>query len=75
MSNKWWEKRISAAVTDENGLFDARGWDLTLIVMIDRRVGLSLSRGERVWGRILFCGDGEVGCMIEGDYTATTAWT
>jgi len=37
------------AVTDENGLFDVRGYDLTLIEMIDRRVGLSLSRGERVW--------------------------
>ena len=27
---------------------------LTLIEMIDRRVGSSLSRGERVWGRFLF---------------------
>ena len=49
--------------THENGLFDAGGHDLTLIVIIDRRVGLSLtlietvdrrdglplSRGERVW--------------------------
>jgi len=36
------------AVTDENGLFDApRHEDLTLIVMIDRLAGLSLSRGER----------------------------
>jgi hypothetical protein len=34
---------------DENGLFDARGHDLTLIVMIDRRVGLSLSQ-ERGYG-------------------------
>ena len=39
---------------------------------IDRRVGLSLSRGERVWGQILFCGDEGLGCMIEGDYTALT---
>jgi len=65
------------SVTDENGLFDARGHDLTLIVMIDRRVGLSLSRGEphggasrRVWRRIPFCGDEKLGCMVEGDYTA-----
>jgi len=36
-------------VTDENGHFDGWGHDLTLIVVIDRRVGLSLSRGERVW--------------------------
>lgn len=36
-------------VTEENELFDGRGHDLTLIVMIDRRDGLSLSRGERVW--------------------------
>jgi hypothetical protein len=35
-------------VTDETGLFVARSHGLTLIVMIDRRVGLSLSRGERV---------------------------
>lgn len=33
---------ILPVVTDENGLFDA-GHDLTLIEMIDRRVGLSLS--------------------------------
>ena len=45
---------------------------LTQIEMIDRRVGLSLSRGERVWGRILFCGDEKLGCMVEGDYTALT---
>jgi hypothetical protein len=62
---------IGAPATDENGLFDARGHDLTLIMMIDRRDGLPLSRGERVWGRILFCGDGKLGCMVEGDYTAT----
>jgi len=37
------------AITDENGFFDAWGYALTLIEMIDRRVGLSLSRGERVW--------------------------
>ena len=41
--------KFHLGITDENGLFDARGQDLTLIVMIDRRVGLSLSRGERVW--------------------------
>jgi len=46
-----------------------------LIEMINRRVGLSLSRGERVWGRILFCGDGKLGCMVEGDYTALTTST
>ena len=40
--------------------------------MIDRRVGLSLSRGERVWGRFLFCGDERLGCMVERDYTALT---
>jgi hypothetical protein len=50
--------------TNENGLFDARGHDAStgsarrlttstgsvhrLIVMIDRRVGLDLSHGERV---------------------------
>jgi len=57
---------IIASLTDENGLFDARGHeDLTLIVMIDRRVGLSLSRGERAWRRILFCGDVKLGCMVE----------
>jgi len=45
-----------------------RGWlNLTLIVTIDRRVGLSLSRGERVWGRILFCGDEKLGCMVVGE--------
>ena len=67
-------------IIDESGLFDARGHDLTtstssvhrLIVTIDRRVGLSLSRGERVWGRILFCDDEKLGCMVEGDYTALT---
>ena len=38
---------ILAAVTYENGLFDARGHeDLTLIVTINRRVGLSLSQGR-----------------------------
>jgi hypothetical protein len=67
-------------LTDENGLFDARGYDLTtstgsvqrLIEMIDRRVGLSLckaplwgSRGERVWGRIHFCGDEKLSCMVD----------
>lgn len=41
--------RVCAAVTDENGLFDARGHALTLIVMIDGRVGLSLSRAERIF--------------------------
>jgi len=45
---------------------------LTLIEMINRRVGLPLSRGERVWGRILFCGDGELGCMVERNYIALT---
>ena len=60
-------------IIDEIGLFDARGHDLTLIVTIDRRVGLSLSRGERVWGRILFCGDEKLGCMVEGNYTAGIA--
>ena len=63
------------AVTDENDLFDAGGHDLTLIEMIDRRVGLSLSRGERVWGRFLFCGDEKLGCMVDGNYTAVTSWT
>jgi len=29
------------------------GRDLTLIVMIDRRVGLSLSCGERAWGQFV----------------------
>jgi len=53
------------AITDENGVFDARR-DLTLIVMIDRHVGLSLSQWERVWGRFLFCGNGKLGCMVEG---------
>jgi len=43
-----------------------------LIEMIDRRDGLPLSRGERVWGRILFCGDEKLGCIVEGDYTALT---
>ena len=38
--------------------------------MIDRRVGLSLSRWERVWWRFLFCGDEELGRMIGGNYTA-----
>jgi len=38
--------------------------------MIDRRVGLSLSRGERAWRGILFCGDEKLGCMVNGDYTA-----
>jgi len=38
---------------------------LTLVEMIDRRVGLPLSRGERVWGRVLFCGDEKLGCMVE----------
>ena len=61
-------------VTDEYGLFDAprHGRDLTLIVTIDRRVGLTLreaplwgSRGERAWGRILFCADEKLGCMVE----------
>jgi len=54
-------------VTDENGLFDAprHGRDLTQIEMINRRVGLPLSRGERVWGRFLFCGDEKLGCMVE----------
>jgi hypothetical protein len=61
--------------SDENGLFDGRGRDLTLIETVDRRVGLPLSRGERVWGGILFCGDEELGCMVEGDYTAAIAWT
>ena len=46
--------------------------DLTLVVMIDRRVGLSLSKWERVWSRILFCGADKLGCMVEGDYTALT---
>jgi len=31
---------------------------LTLIAVIDRRVGLSLSHREMVWGRILFWVDG-----------------
>jgi hypothetical protein len=53
------------AATDENGLFDVRGHeDFTLIVMMDRRVGLSLSHGERASGRILFCGDEKLGSMI-----------
>jgi len=43
----------SEAATDENGLFDARGRDLTLIVTIDRRVGLSL-RVAPLWGS---CGE------------------
>ncbi len=46
---------------------------LTLVVMIDRRDGLPLSRGERVWGRFLFCGDEKLGCMVEGNYTAAVA--
>jgi len=56
-------------VTDENGLFDASRHDLTLIVTIDRRVGLSLSQRERVWARFLFCGDEKFDCMVDGDYT------
>jgi hypothetical protein len=40
--------------------------------MFDRCVGLSLSRGERVWRRILFCSDEKLGCIAEGDYTALT---
>jgi len=43
-----WENWLRG--NDENGLLDASSHDLTLIVMIDRRVGLSLSRRERVWG-------------------------
>ena len=39
------------------------GLSLTLIETVDRRDGLPLSRGERVWGRILFCGDGKLGCI------------
>lgn len=31
---------------NETGLFDGRGQDLTLFVMIDRRDGLPLSRGR-----------------------------
>ena len=42
----------SVRAVHENGLFDA-GHDLTLIVMIDRRVGLSLSHG-RVYGGEFF---------------------
>ena len=68
----WWWKvvlhgwgRTFMAITDENGFFDAWGYALTLIEMIDRRVGLSLSRGERVWWWFLFCGDEELGCMVE----------
>jgi hypothetical protein len=48
------------------------GRDLTLIEMIDRRVALPLSRGERVWSRFLFCGDEKLGCIVDGDYTAMT---
>jgi len=55
---------------------------LTLIEMINRRDGLPLreaplwgSRGERAWGRILFCDDEKLGCMVEEDCTAATAWT
>jgi len=36
---------------DENGLFDGRGWDLALIGMIDRRVGLDLSPRPSQMGR------------------------
>jgi len=36
-------------VTNEDGLLDTRGHDLTLIVMINRRVGLSL-REAPLWG-------------------------
>lgn len=36
-------------VTDENGVLDGRGHDLTLVVTIDRRVGLSL-RAAPLWG-------------------------
>jgi hypothetical protein len=62
-------------VIDENGVFDATH-DLTLVMLIDRRVGLTLSRGERVGSWLLFWGDEKLGCMIERDYTATvTAWT
>jgi len=43
---------------------------LTLVEMIDRRVDLSLSRGERVWRRILFCGDERLGRIVDLDYTA-----
>ena len=59
--NKQCPWQIRASVTDENGLFDALDHDLTLVVLIDRRVGLSLSCGEppsgmiRVWSRLLFC--------------------
>ena len=42
-----------AWLTDENGLFDASGHDLTLIVVIDRRVDLSLSQGRGYW--VDFC--------------------
>jgi len=68
-------------MTDEYGLFDApcHGRDLTLIVTINWRVNLSLSRGEphrgasrRACGRILFCDDEKLGCMVERDYTALT---
>ena len=59
--------------TDGNGLFDApRHEDLTLIMMFDRRVGLSLFRGERVSCRFLFCGDEKLGCMVERTFTAVT---
>ena len=37
---------------------------LTLIETIYWRDGLPLSRWERVWGRILFCGDEELGCGL-----------
>ena len=36
---------------DENGLLDGRGRDLTLVVMIDRRVGLPLSPRSSLKGR------------------------
>jgi len=48
---------------------------LTLIEMINRRDGLSLSHAGEGMGRILFCGDEKLGCMVEGDYTALTTST
>lgn len=74
--NKQCPPKIRTTVTDENGLFDARGRDLALVVTDNRRVDLPLcvaplwgvqGRRERVWGRIPFCGDEKLGCMVEGE--------
>jgi len=44
--NLFWLLLLYPALTAENGLFDARERDLTLIAVIDLRVDLSLSQGR-----------------------------